>query len=257
MRVCRARCSGRRGSSRGCFDEQRDFAADAVAGGEFAADFGDAPAQKLFVNLGQLARNCDAQLRTKNRFEIGKRIEQAVRRFVKDQCARSFALAWAARFSSFVRRAPAFSGRNPRNSNSSAGRPEAISALTAALAPGMGKTGTPAAMASRTSHEPGSLTPGRSRVRHERDGLPGLYVLDQFRGTGAFVVLVATDGFFLDLEMIEKFLGLARVFAGDAIDGAQNIERAQRDVAKIADGSGDEVEAGGEGLLAAGRSMLS
>ena len=35
-----------------------------------------------------------------------------------------------------------------------------MSALRAALAPGMGKTGTPAAMASRTSHVPGSLMPG-------------------------------------------------------------------------------------------------
>jgi hypothetical protein len=53
---------------------------------------------------------------------------------------------------------------------------------------------------------------------------------------------VATDGFLLDLEMIEKFLGLARVFAGDAVDGAENFKRAQRDVAEVADRSGDEVK---------------
>jgi hypothetical protein len=46
--------------------------------------------------------------------------------------------------------------------------------------------------------------------------------------------------------MIEKFLSLARVFAGNAIHVAKNFERAQRDIAKIADGSGDEVEAGSE-----------
>ena len=60
----------------------------------------------------------------------------------------------------------------------------------------------------------------------------------------ALVVLVATDGFFLDLEMIEQLLSLARVFAGDAVNVAQNFKRAQSDVAKVADGSGDEVEAG-------------
>ncbi len=59
-------------------------------------------------------------------------------------------------------------------------------------------------------------------------------------------MLVATDGFFLDLEMIQKFLGLARVFAGDAVYAAQHLEGAEGDVAEIADGSGDEVKAGCE-----------
>jgi hypothetical protein len=44
--------------------------------------------------------------------------------------------------------------------NSSEGRPEAISALRAALAPGLGMTGMPATMASRTRTEPGSLMLG-------------------------------------------------------------------------------------------------
>ena len=59
-----------------------------------------------------------------------------------------------------VRRAPDFSGRNPRKWKFSVGSPEAMSAVTAAFAPGMGMTGTPAAMASRTSQLPGSLMAG-------------------------------------------------------------------------------------------------
>jgi len=40
------------------------------------------------------------------------------------------------------------------------GSPEAINALSAAFAPGMGITRTPAAIASATSQLPGSLIPG-------------------------------------------------------------------------------------------------
>jgi hypothetical protein len=47
--------------------------------------------------------------------------------------------------------------------------------------------------------------------------------------------------------VIEKFLGLACVFAGNEVNVAENFKRAQRDIAQVADGSSDEVEAGGEG----------
>jgi hypothetical protein len=40
---------------------------------------------------------------------------------------------------------------------------------------------------------------------------------------------------------------LAGVFAGDAVDGAEDAESAQGDVFEVADGGGNEVEAGGEG----------
>jgi hypothetical protein len=47
-----------------------------------------------------------------------------------------------------------------------------------------------------------------------------------------------------NLEMVQQLLGLARVFAGDAVNTAKNIECAQSDVAKVADGSCYEVESG-------------
>jgi hypothetical protein len=70
--------------------------------------------------------------------------------------------------------------------------------------------------------------------------------LDQFCGAPTLIVLVATDGFFVDLEMIQKLLGLPGVFAGDAVYVTKNLEGAEGDVAEVADGGGDEVEAGGE-----------
>ncbi|MGO9797418.1 MAG: hypothetical protein ACLPLZ_15080, partial [Terracidiphilus sp.] len=69
-------------------------------------------------------------------------------------------------------------------------------------------------------------------------------------------MLVATDGFFLDLEMIQKFLGLARVVAGDAVYAAQHLEGAEGDVAEIADRSGDEVKAGCELSVVGGHGWL-
>ena len=52
--------------------------------------------------------------------------------------------------------------------------------------------------------------------------------------------------------MVEELLGLARVFARNFVDRTQNAEGAQGDVLEVADGSGDEIEAGGERALGGG-----
>ena len=52
-----------------------------------------------------------------------------------------------------------------------------------------------------------------------------------------------------DAEVVEELLGLAGVFAGDAVDALEDVEGAKGDVAEVADGGGDEVEAGGEWFL--------
>src|SRR6202522_2189837 len=52
---CRRSGGSRGGGFRRRFDEQCDFAADAIARSERTAGFGDRRAQELFVNLGQLA----------------------------------------------------------------------------------------------------------------------------------------------------------------------------------------------------------
>ncbi len=62
----------------------------------------------------------------------------------------------------------------------------------------------------------------------------------------ALVVLVIADGGRGDGEVVEEFLGLAGIFAGDAVGVLEDFEGAESDVAEIADGRGDEVEAGGE-----------
>ena len=67
-------------------------------------------------------------------------------------------------------------------------------------------------------------------------------------GAVALVVLVAAYGGGGDFEVVEELLGLAGVFAGDAVDLLQDVEGAEGDVAEVADGGGDEVEAGCEGV---------
>ena len=59
-------------------------------------------------------------------------------------------------------------------------------------------------------------------------------------------MLVVADGGRGDGEVVEELLGLAGVFAGDAVNVFENVEGAEGDVAEVADGGGDEIEAGGE-----------
>src|SRR6185437_2747527 len=90
---------------------------------------------------------------------------------------------------------------------------------------------------------------GCSSVGHNGDARTALESCDQFFGAGSFIVLVVADGRRFDLEMVEEFLRLAGVLTGDAVCGAQHPQRPQGDVFKIADGGGDEIEAGGEWLV--------
>ena len=140
---------------------------------KFAANLGDSSAKKLFMNLGQLTGHDDAKLRPKNRLQIGERIEQTVRRFVENQSPRGFAWLSGEIFESRPARAGLlrqesekfkFVGRQSRSDQRA----------DSGIGTGNGKTCTPAAMASRTSHDPGSLTPGVPASETSATALPGL-----------------------------------------------------------------------------------
>jgi hypothetical protein len=51
--------------------------------------------------------------------------------------------------------------------------------------------------------------------------------------------------------VVEQLLGLAGVFAGDAVGGAEDAQSAEGNVFKVADGSGYQVETGSEGAVGA------
>ena len=126
------------------------------------------------------------------------------------------------------------------------GNPEATSALSAALAPGMGITATPAAMAWAASQLPGSLMPGIPASETTAMRPPALSASIKFSRALVLVVLVAAYGGSGDLKMVEQLLRLAGVFAGDAVHASQHVQGAQGNVAQVADGSGHEIEARGK-----------
>ncbi len=87
---------------------------------------------------------------------------------------------------------------------------------------------------------------GRAGVRDDGDARAGLERGGELHGAASLVVHVVADGGGADVEVIEELLGLARVLARDFVDRTQDAEGAQGDVLEVADGRGDEIEAGGE-----------
>ncbi len=72
-------------------DQQGELAADAVAGGEVAAYICYGTAMELFVELGEFAGGNDAKRGSPDGFEIGERVDDAMRRLVEDERLRGFA----------------------------------------------------------------------------------------------------------------------------------------------------------------------
>ena len=58
------------------------------------------------------------------------------------------------------------------------------------------------------------------------------------------VVLVVAGSRRLNAEVVEQFLGLPRILAGDAVGTFQHPQRSQCDVFQIADRGSDQIETG-------------
>ncbi len=103
-------------------------------------EFGGGAAEELFVELGELAGEDDALVRAEEVDDVGEGVEDAVRGFVEDVGGGFGGVGDGAlrRASRVVRRWPSLLGRKPWKAKRSAGRPLAMRALSAALAPGMG-----------------------------------------------------------------------------------------------------------------------
>ena len=67
--------------------------------------------------------------------------------------------------------------------------------------------------------------------------------LDELFAAGGLVVLVEADPRDArDLVVVQQSARVARVFAGDDVDGTEAVERPDGDIAKVADRGGDKVE---------------
>ena len=80
-----------------------------------------------------------------------------------------------------------------------------------------------------------------SRVGHQRDARSLLHIFHQFGGTGDFIVLVIADGAGSNAVMVQQFLRLPRIFAGDDIHFLQHAHCPESNVFQIADGRGDDI----------------
>src|SRR5579862_7276945 len=81
-----------------------------------------------------------------------------------------------------------------------------------------------------------------TRVGHQGDLRAALQVHHQFRRLSHLVMLVIADAAGGDAIVVEEFLCLARILAGNQIDTLQHAQSAQRDVIKISNGGRDEIE---------------
>ena len=86
----------------------------------------------------------------------------------------------------------------------------------------------------------------RAGVRHQRDrgavGEPAQQLGPRLRG----IVVVVGRQRGRDGVAVEQLAGDAGVLAGDQVGAGQRGKRAQRNIAEIADGGGDDVQSGGE-----------
>ena len=79
-------------------------------------------------------------------------------------------------------------------------------------------------------------------VGDDGDGGTVAELLDEVCGAHGLVVLVIGDEGFVDAVVLQEDSGVACVFGGDEVDGAEGIEGAESDVGEVADGGCDEVE---------------
>ncbi len=88
----------------------------------------------------------------------------------------------------------------------------------------------------------------RAGVRYLGDDLADAQPLDDlWQHLGPGVIVVAQQGFF-DVVGGQKLGGDARILGQDDVGGLEHVERAQGDVAQIADRRRHDIEAGGDGL---------
>ncbi len=148
----------------------------------------------------------------------------------------------AAQCASARRRAAARGGRKPANRNLSGGRPDRISAVSAAEGPGAAVTGRSSAIAARTSLKPGSDDQRRAGVADQRQRFAAAQRLEHRRADAVGIVVVIGVERLVDAETGQQPRGDPGILAQDAVDIAQHPERPQRDVAEIADRRRDEVK---------------
>ncbi len=223
----------------GSLHEERDFAANSVAGGHLTANMGDGATQELFVDLGELAGDDDAEAGAEDGFEVGERLEDAVRGFVEDQGAFGLGGVGGERFEAGAALAGLL-GQEAEELEFGGGQAACDQGAEGGVGAGDGNDRDAGGDGGRGESHAGIADAGHAGIGDDGYAGAGLQGCDEGGGALALVVLVEALGGRGDLEV---------VFAGDAVGAAEHVEGAEGDVVEVADGGGDEVEAGGEGGL--------
>ena len=141
---------------------------------------------------------------------------------------------------------PSFGGRKPSKKNRSVGRPATASAASAADGPGSGGDGVAGVAGVAHELEARIGDERRAGVRYQRDRFAGGEPCQELRPRRGGVVLVVGRERCGDAVMVEQLARDPRVLAGDQVGRGQRFQRAERDVAQIADRGCDQMQAGRE-----------
>jgi hypothetical protein len=231
------------------FDKQGDFASDSIPGSQSVFHFENGSSEKLFVEFGEFAGDDDSQFRSPDGFEIGEGFENAVRCFVEDQGSWRCAFVCAGRLGEGFEASPAsagFFGQEAEELELSGRKAGGYEGADGGVGSGDGIDRDACGDGGLGEPSAGVADTGHAGVRDYGDALTGLEGGDQFNRALALVVLMQAYGGGGDFEVVEQLLGLACVFAGDAVGRAQDAQGAEGDVLKVADRRADEIETGGE-----------
>jgi hypothetical protein len=143
------------------------------------------------------------------------------------------------------RRAAAFTGRKPSNTKRSLGRPATLNAAIAAHAPGTGDTRTPAARAALTRRKPGSLTSGVPASDTSASESPASRRATSCAACASSLCWCSASSGRSRPEVGQQLSCVPGVLGADGGDIAQRVERARRQVAKVAYRRRDDVKGAG------------
>ena len=242
---------GARRSGFGRADEQSDFAFGGMIA-EKLHQIEEFAAAKFFVKLGDFARKAGGAI-AENGEGVSDGIGDAVRRFVENHGALFDAEVFEG--------AAAFATARGKKSHKKkflvrqAGGGKRGEQRRRA---GNRHDGNVVANGQGDEAMTGVTDQGHARIADESDGRAVFHGQDEFGGAGELVVFVIADQGLVNVVVIQKLQGVARIFAGDVVHLLEDAEGAEGDVLQVADGRGYQIEAAlarGFGMGALGHEM--
>jgi len=192
-------------------------------------------AAKFFVNFRHFARQACRAV-AQNRQSVGKRLRDAVRRFIQDDGSVFDAQVFE--------RAAAFAGACGEKSQEKKLFIRQARRCECREQRGRARNwnhGNLMANGQRDQTEAGIGNQRHAGIADERNARALFHGVDKLRSSGNFIVLVIADERLVNFEVIQKFQRVARVFAGNLIDFLEDAQGPQGDVFQIADRRGDKI----------------